>query len=164
MMRLDKCRCWGDGWRSVSIFDSLLVVDEGQIIGRFELCQVKLGLYLENTINLSIWAHIKAYHGVWYDLPSIFVPNICNSHVRGGIAFIFVDYDISLRIDIQGKLPPLPNVPTSFNIDRMFQASKVQGVVEDTITAIELLHTWCLQNRFFLQLVGSLPQSFRKCD
>jgi hypothetical protein len=127
------------------------------------LCQVKLGLYLENAINLRIRAHIKTYHGVWNDLPGIFVPDIENSCGRF-IAFITVNNDIVVRKYICGNLPPLHYVPPSFDIDRMFQASIVQGVVEDAISAVELLHTWCLQNRFLLQLVGTLSQSFRKCE
>ena len=140
-----------------------MVVDEGQVIGGFELSQVYLGLNLENAIDLGIRANIKAYHGVWNDLPSIFVPDIWNGCDRH-IALIAVDHDILLRVYICGELPPLLNVPSSFHIDGMLQASIVESIVVDAVTAIVLLHTGCLQNRLLLQLVGAFSKSLRKCE
>ena len=105
------------------------------------MCHFYFVLNLENSIYLCIRAYIKAYHGVWNDLPSILVSDIWYGHERH-IALITVNDDICLRIYICGELPPLLNVPSNFHIDGVLKASVVEGIVEDAVPAIVLLHTW----------------------
>ena len=46
----------------ISVFEGLLIIDEGQVEGGFELVNVQLGLQLEDPVQLRIWAHVETYH------------------------------------------------------------------------------------------------------